>query len=55
MSEKVTSLQDFIQPARLTDDQTGEVYVLDFSKESVVFCGRTTFQLKDANEFPVTG
>ena len=25
MSEKVTNLQDFIQPARLTDDQTGQV------------------------------
>ena len=55
MSEKVTNLQEFIQPARLTDDQTGQLYELDFSKESVVFAERNKFKLEDAIEFPVTG
>ena len=47
MSEKATNLQEFIQPARLTDDQTGQVYELDFSKESVVFAERNKFKLED--------
>ena len=55
MSEKVTNLQEFIQPARLTDDQTGQVYELDFSRESIVFAERNKFSLEDAIEYPVTG
>lgn len=55
MSEKVTNIQDHAQPARLTDDQTGQVYELDFSRESVVFAERNKFNLEDAIEYPVTG
>lgn len=55
MSEKATNIQDHVQPARLTDDQTGQVYELDFSRESVVFTERNKFNLEDATEYPVTG
>ena len=55
MSEKVTNIQDHVQPARMTDEQTGQVYELDFSRESVVFAERNKFKLEDAIEFPVTG
>lgn len=55
MSEKVTNLQDYVQPARLTDEQTGQVYELDFSKESVVFAERNKFDLEDAIKYPVSG
>ena len=55
MSEKVTNIQDHAQPARLTDYQTGQVYELDFSRESVVFAERNKFNLEDAIEYPVTG
>ena len=55
MREKVTNIQDHVQPARLTDDQTGQVYELDFSRESVVFAERNKFKLEEAIEYPVTG
>ena len=55
MSEKTIDIQDIVKPARLTDDKTGQVYVLDFSRESIVFAERNKFKLEDAIEYPVTG
>lgn len=55
MDEKIINFQDYIHPARLTDDQTGQVYELDFSRESVTFAERNKFKLEDALEYPVTG
>lgn len=55
MSEKIIDMQEHIQPARLTDDKTGQVYELDFSRESIVFAERNKFKLDEAIEFPVTG
>lgn len=54
MSEKVTNLQDFIQPARLTDNQTGNVYELDFSRDSVKFAEARGFKMDDLTAFPAT-
>ena len=48
MSEKTIDIQDIVKPARLTDDKTGQVYVLDFSRESIVFAERNKFKLEDA-------
>ena len=47
--------RNIVKPARLTDDKTGQVYVLDFSRESIVFAERNKFKLEDAIEYPVTG
>ena len=55
MSEKHTDIQDIVKPARLTDDETGKVYELDFCRESSVFAERNKFKLEDAIEYPVTG
>ena len=55
MSEKTIDIQDIVKPARLTDDKTGQVYVLDFSRESIVFAERNKFKLEDAIEYTVTG
>ena len=55
MSEKTIDIQDIVKPARLTEDKTGQVYVLDFSRESIVFAERNKFKLEDAIEYPVTG
>ena len=55
MSEKVTNLEDYVKPVRLTDHETGQVYELDFGRESVVFAERNKFSLEDAVEYPVTG
>lgn len=55
MSEKVTPVEDRVTPARLTDNDTGAVYELDFSRESVRFAEQHSFKLENAIEFPVTG
>lgn len=55
MSEKTMDIQDIIKPVRLTDEQTGQVYELDFSLESISFAERQKFSLEDALKFPVTG
>lgn len=33
-------MEDRIQPIRITDNETGEVFELDFSRESVIFTDR---------------
>ena len=48
-------MEEIIKPVRLTDDQNGQVYELDFSKESVLFAERNKFKLEDAIAFPVSG
>lgn len=55
MSNEVMNIQDHINPARITDEQNGRVYELDFSRESIVFAERNHFKLEDALEYPVTG
>ena len=55
MSNEVINIQDHINPARITDEQNGRVYELDFSRESIVFAERNHFKLEDALEYPVTG
>ena len=48
MSNEVMNIQDHINPARITDEQNGRVYELDFSRESIVFAERNHFKLEDA-------
>lgn len=48
-------MEEKVMPARLTDDTTGKVYELDFSKESLVFAERREFALENAIRYPVTG
>lgn len=55
MSNEVMNIQDHINPARITDEQNGRVYELDFNRESIVFAERNHFKLEDALEYPVTG
>lgn len=55
MSEKVTAGEERITPARLTDNDTGTVYELDFSRDSVRFAEQRGFELENAVKFPVTG
>lgn len=51
----VTSTENRVLPARLTDNDTGAVYELDFSRESVAFAERNDFDLEKALKYPVTG
>lgn len=48
-------MEEKINAARLTDDRTGEVYELDFSRESISFAEKQGFSLEKAVDFPVTG
>lgn len=43
-----------VNPIRITDSETGEVYVLEFNRESVRFAEQHGFKISDAIEYPVT-
>lgn len=47
-------MEERICPARITDNDDGTVYELDFSRESVRFAEMRGFKLEDVNDFPVT-
>lgn len=47
-------IQDRVNPIRITDNNTGKVYELDFSRESVRFAENRGFVLEDVTRFPVT-
>lgn len=46
--------EDRIAPAKLTDVDTGEVYMLDFSRESIKFAEDRKFKMSEISDFPVT-
>ena len=54
MSEKVVDMQDRINPPRITDNKTGNVYELDFSRESVRFAENRGFKLDELTVFPAS-
>ena len=41
-----------IEPIRLTDNDTGKVYELDFSRESVRFIENQGFKIEETFDFP---
>lgn len=41
-----------VSPMRLTDSETGEVYVLEFSRESVRFAEQRGFKISELTDFP---
>lgn len=43
-----------VNPIRLTDQETGERYELDFSRESVVFAENRKFDPDDVAKYPQT-
>lgn len=59
MSEKMISAEEHIPPIRLTDNQgiiknPGDVYELDFSRESVAYSESRGFKLEEVAVYPVT-
>ena len=46
--------EERVQPMRITDNDTGEVYELDFSRESIMFMESQGFKVDEAFDFPVT-
>lgn len=46
--------EDRVQSVRLTDNDTGAVYELDFSRDSVRFAENRGFNVDEISDFPVT-
>ena len=47
-------MADRVNPIRITDKDTGDVYELDFSRDSVKFAEDRGFKLADVADFPAT-
>ena len=47
-------MADRLKPVRITFNSTGEVYELDFSRDSVRFAEAREFDPHDVTKFPVT-
>ena len=47
-------MDERIEPIRITDKDTGETYVLDFSRESVRFVEAQNFKIDETFDFPNT-
>ena len=43
---------DIIAPVRITDNDTGKVYELDFSRESVTFVESQGYKIEETFDFP---
>lgn len=54
MSEKVIEMEERVNPLRITDNDSGVVYELDFSRDSIRFAENRGFELSDVTKFPVT-
>lgn len=48
------TVEETIDPIRLTDNDTGTVYTLDFSRDAVVFAEGRGFVLDDVFKYPRT-
>lgn len=51
---KVVNLEDRVLPVKITDNDTGETYELDFSRDSVRFAESREFKLDEITTYPVT-
>ena len=47
-------MSERVNPIRITDQTSGEVYELDFNKESVKFAEGRDFVLEEVTRYPVT-
>lgn len=54
MSEKITNMEERVMPVRVSDNETGTAYELDFSRESVKFAENRGFKLDEITVYPVT-
>lgn len=49
-----TNEMNRVNPARITDNDTGEVYELDYSRESVLFAEKKGFIISNVGDFPAS-
>lgn len=50
----MSKTENKVNPIRLTDTETGEVYVLEFSRESVRFAEQRGLKISELTEYPQT-
>lgn len=53
MTKEIATPNEVINPIRLTDNETGTVYTLDFSRDTVTFAESREFVLDDVQKYPV--
>ena len=46
--------EERVNPMRITDTETGETYVLEFSRESVKFAEQRGFKISELTDYPQT-
>lgn len=54
MSEKIIEMEEKVNPIRLTDNETGNVYELDFDRASIDFAERRGFKIREVQDYPVS-
>ena len=55
MNQEIAEIKtDRVNPIKITDEKTGQVYELDFSRESVRFAEARGFKADEIAVFPVT-
>lgn len=55
MSKEIDDLmEERVNPARITDNDSGKAYELDFSRDSVRFAENRGFELEAVTKFPVS-
>jgi len=47
-------MDDRINPIRITNNKTGEVYELDFNRETVYTMDRDNFKIDEVTDYPAT-
>lgn len=50
----MSKVENKVNPMRITDPDTGEVYVLEFSRDSVRFAEQRGFKITELTDFPQT-
>lgn len=54
MSNKAVAIDERVRPVRLVDKETGQEYILDFSRDSVRFAEARGFKPDEVMDFPST-
>lgn len=54
MATKIKEAEERIEPIKITDQESGKVYILDFNRESVMFAESRGFDTELLLKFPVT-
>lgn len=54
MSKDAKTMEERVNPIRITDNETGKVYELDFSRDAVRFAEAREFELDHIKRYPNT-